>query len=108
MTPIRLPLLALTAAAIAAGPALISGAAAQQAPGGQRSPGAQQQQQPPGQPSQQGLGETEARAMIEAHGYSNVEQLQPDGDGFTASAERDGEPVRVSINSRGQVSESGS
>jgi hypothetical protein len=47
--------------------------------------------------------ESEVRAHISAHGYSDVSNIQKSGVNWTARATKDGKPVQVSVDPNGQV-----
>ena len=52
------------------------------------------------------MNEESVRVMLEAQGYQNIENVQQDGEEFTASAEKDGEERELSIDAEtGEVSE---
>lgn len=52
------------------------------------------------------MNEESVRVMLEAQGYQNIENVQQEGEEFTASAEKDGEGRELSIDAEtGEVSE---
>ena len=46
---------------------------------------------------------SQAKAKLEASGYSNVQSVEKSGTGFTATAMKDGKSVRVAIDNHGNI-----
>ena len=85
-----------TLMAAVAAPLILSAGAAVAAPAGANPPGAAS--------ARPASTEAEARARVEAAGYTNVENVQRGPDGWTANALHNGKPVVVKVNAAGHVS----
>ena len=60
----------------------------------------------PATPSTAATTEAQAKAHIQAQGYSNVSQLKKDAQGmWTAKAMKDGKSHEVSLDTRGQITQ---
>ena len=58
----------------------------------------------PAAPSSAAMTEAQAKARIEAQGFTNVSQLKKDAQGmWTARAMKDGKSTQVSLDARGQA-----
>lgn len=58
--------------------------------------------------SQSMMSESQVRSMLQQQGLTNIQNLQREGDTFTASADWQGEQVDVSVNARtGEVTQPG-
>jgi hypothetical protein len=69
-------------------------------------PAAQTKPAMPTTPSSAALTETQAKARIEAQGFSNVSELKKDSQGmWNATAMKDGKAVHLSLDARGQVNQ---
>jgi hypothetical protein len=60
----------------------------------------------PTTPSSAAITETQAKARIEAQGFTNVSELKKDAQGmWNAKAMKDGKAVQLSLDARGQVTQ---
>jgi len=92
---------------VAAIASLTAGAAfAQDAKQPANPPAAQTQPAAPTAPSSAAVTETQAKAHIEAQGFTNVSELKKDAQGmWSAKAMKDGKAVQLSLDARGNVAQ---
>jgi peptidase YpeB-like protein len=60
----------------------------------------------PAAPAGAAMTEVQAKAKIESQGFTNVSELKKDAQGqWNAKAMKDGKPVQISLDTRGQIKE---